>query len=45
MVDQTQGGRYTLVGLISWGDGSGEICTRVSAYRRWIESVLGVIFP
>lgn len=45
MVVRGQGGRYTLVGVLSWGIGCGKknrpgVYTRVSKYTGWIHHVL-----
>jgi len=47
VADPTRGGRYTLAGLISWGIGCGDggVYTRVSAYRQWVESIIGSALP
>jgi secreted trypsin-like serine protease len=45
VADATRGGRYTLAGLTSWGIncGNGGVYTRVSAYRSWVESIVGTL--
>jgi len=47
VVDSTNGGRHTLAGIVSWGIncGNGGVYTRSSAYRSWVESIIGSTLP
>lgn len=47
VVDSTNGGRHTLAGIVSWGIGCGNggVYTRSSAYRSWVEGIIGSTLP